>query len=59
MTQERECYYAVCLEELRHLIPDTEYREVMSQDMCELDGDFLGFIDVYKSLSMIIPEDAS
>lgn len=28
----------------------------MSQDMCELDSEFLGFVDVYKNLSRIIPK---
>ncbi len=57
MTQtENNDRYARCLKELRSLIPDDEYHEVMSQDMCELDSEFLGFVDVYKNLSRIIPK---
>lgn len=57
MTQtENDDRYARCLKELRYLIPDDEYHEVMSQDMCELDSEFLGFVDVYKNLSRIIPK---
>ena len=51
---ENDDRYIRCLKELRSLIPDDEYHEVMSQDMCELDSDFLGFVDVYKNLSRII-----
>ena len=53
---ENDDRYARCLKELRSLIPDDEYHEVMSQDMCELDSEFLGFVDVYKNLSRIIPK---
>lgn len=57
MTQtENDDRYARCLKELRSLIPNDEYHEVMSQDMCELDSEFLGFVDVYKNLSRIIPK---
>lgn len=57
MTQtENDDRYARCLKELHSLIPDDEYHEVMSQDMCELDSEFLGFVDVYKNLSRIIPK---
>ena len=57
MTQtENDDRYARCLKELRSLIPDDEYHEVMYQDMCELDSEFLGFVDVYKNLSRIIPK---
>ena len=57
MTQtENDDRYARCLKELRSLIPDDEYHEVMSQDMCELDSKFVGFVDVYKNLSRIIPK---
>lgn len=57
MTQtENDDRYARCLKELRSLIPDDEYHEVMSQDMCKLDSEFLGFVDVYKNLSRIIPK---
>jgi len=32
-------------------------KEVMEQDMCDIDGDFLGFVDIYYHLSKIIPKD--
>lgn len=53
---ENDDRYTRCLKELRSLISDDEYHEVMSQDMCELDSEFLGFVDVYKNLSRIIPK---
>ena len=53
---ENDNRYTRCLKELRSLIPDDEYHEVMSQDMRELDFEFLGFVDVYKNLSRIIPK---
>ena len=31
-------------------------RRILSQDECELDVDFLGFTEVYRSLSKIIPK---
>ena len=48
--------YDECLNALKPLIPDNEYRAVMMQDMCELEPDFLGFVDVYKPLSELIPK---
>jgi len=48
--------YEQCVKELRLLIPPEEYRTVLSQDYCELEHNFLGFVDIYKSLSEIIPK---
>ena len=48
--------YNVCLRALRPLIPDDEFMTVMTQDMCELEPDFLGFVDIYKPLSELIPK---
>lgn len=45
------------LNDLLGRIPPDEYKRIMSQYMCELDKDFLGFINVYGPLSQIIPED--
>lgn len=50
-------YYRKCLRELREIIPKSELNNVLSQYMCELDPEFLGFIDIYKSLSIVIPKD--
>ena len=41
---------------LRFLIPDEEMKEILSQDECELQPDFLGFVNVYEPLSNLIPE---
>lgn len=49
--------YEECLKALYPLIPSNEYKAVMAQDMCELEYDFLGFIDVYKPLSELIPKE--
>lgn len=49
--------YKEALSELRTLIPATEFNEVMSQDRCELEYDFLGFLNVYKPLSELIPKN--
>ena len=38
------------------VIPASEKRRILSQDECELDIDFLGFTEVYRSLSKIIPK---
>ena len=54
-TQE-DMYYAHCLDKLHRIIPAEEYRSVLSQDKSELEPDFLGFINVYDSLSKLIPK---
>lgn len=41
--------------ELKAMIPHEEYNAIMSQEYCELDFDFLGFVNVYKPLSELIP----
>lgn len=41
---------------LRFLIPDEEMKEILSQEECELQPDFLGFVNVYEPLSNLIPE---
>ena len=42
---------------LRELIPDTEYKRILSSPYCELDSDYLGFTEVYGNLAEIIPQD--
>lgn len=49
--------YNICLRTLRPLITDDEYKAIMTQYMCKLESDFLGFIDVYKPLSELIPKE--
>lgn len=36
--------------------PPREVARILSQERCELDGDFAGFIDEYETLSKIIPQ---
>jgi len=40
---------------LLKLLPKEQVRDVMNQNMCELDYTFLGFTDIYEHLSYIIP----
>jgi len=51
--------YEQCVKELRLLIPSEEYQSILSQDYCELEHDFLGFVDIYKSLSEVIPKSST
>jgi len=44
------------LHELLDIIPENELKRVLSYKYCELDGEFMGFTDIYKHLSMIIPK---
>ena len=37
-------------------IPKEQMERVLSQDMCDIDGGFLGFTDVYENLAAIIPK---
>ena len=41
---------------LLSLLPRDQANIILSQDECELDFTFLGFIDIYEHLSYIIPE---
>lgn len=49
--------YEKCLRELHGLIPSEDKRRIMSQNMCEYEHDFMGFLNVYKPLSELIPKD--
>ena len=53
----REQLYQQYLNEVKSLIPHEQYEEVMGQDECELDCEFMGFLDIYKPLSLLIPKD--
>lgn len=53
----REQNYSQILTELKKEIPIKQYQTVMSQDYCELDNEFLGFLDIYKPLSELIPKE--
>lgn len=48
--------YQEVVNELRNEIPKEEFNRIMSQDYCELDYTFLGFIEVYKSLLNFVPK---
>lgn len=49
-------FYGEATAELKKLIPHNEYESVISQDMCELESDFLGFVEQYYALSKVIPK---
>lgn len=53
---DEDLYYEDCIASLLPLIPDEEYHRIMSQKECELEHDFLGFINVYRPLSLVIPK---
>ncbi|MDE5888913.1 MAG: hypothetical protein K2H20_02720, partial [Bacilli bacterium] len=53
----RDVFYKNSLDELKSNIPKSEYNEILSQYECELDKDFLGFIDFYKGISLIVPQN--
>lgn len=38
-----------------HLLPKDQLDRVFNQEMCDIDGTFLGFTDVYLALAQIIP----
>lgn len=50
--------YEEIMFKLKKMIPKKEFDSIMTQDMCEYDIDFLGFIDQYYFLSQIIPKNA-
>ena len=39
-----------------NLLPKDQIKSVFSQDMCDIEPDFLGFTDIYENLSKIIPK---
>lgn len=43
------------LHPLLSIIPEDQQYEVFNQDRCDIDGEFIGFTDIYESLSKIIP----
>ncbi|HDZ38633.1 MAG TPA: hypothetical protein ENH62_10160 [Marinobacter sp.] len=43
--------------ELLSCIPEDQFERVMSSNLCDIDPEFLGFVDIYKHLSEIIPLD--
>lgn len=53
----RDKLYKEYLDEIKSLIPSEQYAEIMGQDMFELDCEFMGFLDIYKPLSLLIPKE--
>ena len=43
------------LDPIFHLLPDDQLTRVFNQDMCDIDPTFLGFTEIYKHLSEVIP----
>ena len=41
---------------LLKLIPTTQQEAVFGQEMCDIDAEFLGFMEVYESLAKLIPK---
>jgi hypothetical protein len=48
--------YNELVDKVTKLIPKEEYKSIMSQDMCELDHSFLGFLEVYNSVLSFVPK---
>ena len=48
--------YKALLNEIKSKIPSEEYNAVINQIMCEYEHDFLGFLEVYKAVSMFVPK---
>lgn len=53
---EWEEHYRKCCKELLDLIPASEVNKILRQYYCELDYEFLGFVNIYKPLSELIPK---
>lgn len=54
---DEDRYYEKCLAELDKLIPQEDKKRILSQDCCELEPTFMGFVNVYKPLSELIPKN--
>lgn len=44
------------IKNLLDLIPSAQIEAVFGQDMCDIDPEFIGFIQIYEDLSKIIPK---
>lgn len=53
---KEDSHYDKCLAELFTLLPKDQIDKVFRQYMCDIDATFIGFINVYKNLSEIIPK---
>lgn len=38
-------------------LPSEQWERVVASDMCDIDPEFLGFVDIYHYLAKIVPED--
>jgi hypothetical protein len=46
----------VQIKQLLEIIPEEQIEEVFNQDIIDIGGDFIGFLDIYEALSRIIPK---
>lgn len=51
-----DCNYKEYLNELKLMIPKDDQDEILNQEGCEYDFEFLGFLNIYKPISEIIPK---
>ena len=59
MIKGKQRFFEMVNRELLQLIPSEEARAILSQPECELEPDFLGFVNSYYALSKIIPHEAT
>ncbi len=55
MSKLTEAHNIQPLDPAFHLMPKDQLDRVFNQDMCDIDGEFLGFTNVYMALASIIP----
>lgn len=55
MDPEREQMFKESNDRLFSLLPQDQVNRVFSYYRCDIDPDFLGFVDIYERLSQIIP----
>lgn len=56
---DNEAFFKEANSVLQTIIPANEQYRVLQQERCELEPGFLGFVDKYYALSMIIPKEAT
>jgi len=44
------------VKELIKILPKKQLKDVLNQEICDIDIEFMGFIGIYKNLSQIIPQ---
>ena len=53
---EEDKDYDQCLSELWKELPKNQIKKIFDSSYCDIDETFIGFIDTYKRLSLIIPK---